>query len=159
LSNNTDQTTLYTYDGDGNTLSLTAHLPGNVQETTQYAYGVTGSTISSNDLLASVTYPAIGGPNTTETYNYNALGEATGYTDRNGTTHNYFYDVLGRQTSDQMTTLPSGVDGAVRRLDTAYDTGGRPYLFTSYADTGGEATRKLRGPMPPSFTWRHSEEP
>ena len=45
--------------------------------------------------------------------------------------------MLGRQTSDAVTTLGSGVDGSVRRLETAYDTQGKPYLFTSYADTAG----------------------
>jgi YD repeat-containing protein len=96
-----------------------------------------------------VTYPAVGGPNTTETYSYNALSEVTGYTDRNATAHTYLYDVLGRQTSDQVMTLGSGVDGAVRRLDTAYDTGDRPYLFTSYADTGGSTVvNQVQWPRP-----------
>jgi RHS repeat-associated protein len=135
-SNSADQTTQYTYDGDGHTLSLTAVLPSNVLETTQYTYGVTGSVINSNDLLASVTYPANGHTNT-ENYTYNALGQVTGYTDRNGNTHAYTYDILGREISDAVTTLGSGVDGTVLRLDTAYDTGGRPYDFTSYADTAG----------------------
>jgi YD repeat-containing protein len=137
LSNSSDQTTQYTYDGDGNVLTMTAFLPGS-SETTQYTYGVTTATsgLNSNDLLASVTYPANGQPNT-ESYTYNALGEVTGYTDRNGNTHSYVYDVLGRQISDQVTTLGSGVDGTVRRLDTAFDTRGRPYLYTSYADVAG----------------------
>ena len=42
------------------------------------------------------------------TYTYDALGEETGMTDRNGTTHAYSYDVLGRQTLDAITTLGSG---------------------------------------------------
>src|SRR5205807_1688088 len=33
--------------------------------------------------------------------------------------------------------LGTGVDGTVRRIDTAYDTDDRPYLFTSYASTSG----------------------
>src|SRR5262249_45266670 len=57
-------------------------------------------------------------------------------TDRDGDVHSYVYDVLGRPTSDQVTTLGSGVDGAVRRIDTAYDTQGNAYLVTSYATTG-----------------------
>ena len=32
-----------------------------------------------------------------------------------GNVHTYSYDVLGRQTSDTVTTLGTGVDGAVRR--------------------------------------------
>ena len=59
------------------------------------------------------------------------------FTDRDGNVHTYSYDVLGRQTSDAVTTLGSGVDGTVRRIDTAYDTQGNAYLTTSYADTAG----------------------
>ena len=135
-SNYANQTTQYTYDGDDHTLTLTAVLAGYTLETTQYNYGVTGSIIHSNDLLASVTYPANGLANT-ESYSYDALGEVTADTDRNGNTHTYTYDILGRQISDAVTTLGSGVDGTVRRINTAYDTGGRPYLYTSYADTAG----------------------
>jgi YD repeat-containing protein len=135
-SNSADQTTQYTYDGSNHLLTLSAVLPGYVLETTQYTYGVTGSIINSNDLLSSVTYPANGQANT-ESYSYDALGETLTKADRNGTTHTYSYDILGRQTADAITTLGSGVDGAVRLLTTAYDTGGRPYLYTSYADTGG----------------------
>jgi RHS repeat-associated protein len=51
--------------------------------------------------------------------------------------HQYTYDVLGRQTSDMVTQLGKGVDGSVRRIDTAYDGQGNPFLFTSYADTAG----------------------
>src|SRR5207253_1612640 len=35
-----------------------------------------------------------------ESYTYNALGQIATKTDRNGNTHSYSYDVLGRQTSD-----------------------------------------------------------
>ena len=34
----------------------------------------------------------------------------------NGTVHQYAYDVLGRLTSDAVTTLGAGVDGSVRRV-------------------------------------------
>jgi RHS repeat-associated protein len=135
-SSSADRTTQYTYDGNGHVLSLTAVLPGGVPETTQYNYGVTGSVVSSNDLLASIAFPANGKPNT-ESYTYNALGQALTKTDRNGSTHSYTYDILGRQTSDTVTTFGSGVDQGVKRIDTAYDTGDRPYLYTSYSDTGG----------------------
>ena len=37
---------------------------------------------------------------------------------------------------DKVTSLGSGVDGAVRRIDTAYDTQGMVLTLTSYADTG-----------------------
>ena len=79
-----------------------------------------------------------------DTYTYNALGDVTSMTDRNGTTHQYSYDVLGRLTSDAVTTLGSGVDGAVRRIDYAYDSQGNQYLVTSYdAATGGDIVNQV----------------
>ena len=52
--------------------------------------------------------------------------------------------MLGRQTSDAVTTLGSGVDGAVRRIDTAYDTQGNAYLMTSYdAASGGSIVNQV----------------
>jgi RHS repeat-associated protein len=144
---NTNGTTQYAYDGDNHVLTLTAVLPaGTPWQTTQYVYGVTtdgGSAINSNDLLATMQYPDLvtGQPSTDPhqqvTYQYNALGQTVNMTDRNGTTQSYSYDVLGWQTSDTVTQLGDGVDGSIRRIDTAYDTGGRTYLYTSYADTAG----------------------
>jgi YD repeat-containing protein len=146
-TNETNQTTAYTYDGDGNTLTVTVVEPsGTPSQTTQYLYGVTtagGSAINSNDLLAATLYPdpttgqPSSSPSEEETYTYNALGQVTSITDRNGNTHSYSYDVLGRQISDTVTTLGAGVDGSIRRIDTAYDAQGNAYLFTSYADTAG----------------------
>ncbi len=133
-----DRTTEYTYDGDGNTVTLAADLPGYTRELTQYNYAYAGSLVKSNDLLSAITYP---GQTQQEVYTYDALGEAATMTDRNGTTHTYLRDVLGRQTSDQATALGANVSDLIRRLDTAYDTGGRPYLFSSYADLGGMTIR------------------
>ena len=135
-SNSADRTTQFTYDGRNHILTVTAVEPAGVFQTTQYTYGVTGSIVNSDDLLGSITYPANGKVNT-ESYTYDALGEVVTMTDRNGSIHTYSYDVLARLISDSVTTLGAGVDGAVRRLDIAYDTGGRPYLFTSYANTAG----------------------
>jgi RHS repeat-associated protein len=146
-TNASNYTTAYTYDGDGHVLSVTAVQPaGTPSQTTQYVYGVTrasGSAIDSNDLRAATLYPdptaglPSSSPSQRETYTYNALGQMTSMTDRNGTTHSYGYDVLGRQPSDTVTALGAGVNGSVRRIDTAYDGQGNPYLFTSYADTAG----------------------
>src|SRR5207248_2026517 len=56
----------------------------------------------------------------------------------------YSYDVLGRPTADAVTTLGNGVDGSVRRLEAAYDTAGRPYLYTSYdAASGGNIVNQV----------------
>src|SRR5262249_35160610 len=102
-----------------------------------------GSAINSNDLVAATLYPdpvtglPSNSPSQQERYTYDALGELTTRTDRNGTTHTYIYDVLGRATSDNVTALGAGVDGSVRRTDMAYDTQGNVSLFTSYADPAG----------------------
>src|SRR5262249_43719114 len=115
-------------------------------QTTQYVYGVTtgtGSNVNSNDLLAALQYPdpTTGNPSASqqESYKVDALGERLTKTDRNGNVHSYSYDVLGRPTSDAVSSLGSGVDGTVQRIDTAYDAGGRPYLYTSYASPSGGA--------------------
>jgi RHS repeat-associated protein len=142
-NNSFNQTTAFTWDGDDHVLTQTAVLPAGATQTTTYVYGVSGL-INSNDLLASVVYPDNGQPHT-ESYSYNALGETVGMTDRNGTSHAYSYDVLGRQTSDAV-TIPAGssVDDAIQRIQTAYDGQGNAYLFTSYHGDGSVANQVLR---------------
>jgi RHS repeat-associated protein len=147
-----DVTTEYTYDASGHTLTVKADMAGGAYQTTQYIYGTTqagGSGVNSNDLLNAINYPdkTTGNPSNSEKerFTVNALGQRTSFTDRNGTVHDYVYDVLGRQTVDAVVTLGSGVDGSVRRLTTAYDTGGRPYLYTSYATfTGGTIVNQVQ---------------
>jgi RHS repeat-associated protein len=143
-SSSSDKTTEYTYDGSNHMLTLQADLASSAYQQTKFIYGVTtsgGSNVNSNDILGSMQYPdkTSGNPSSSEqeTYQVNALGQRTSFTDRNGNVHSYLYDMLGRPTSNQVTTLGSGVDGAVRRIDTAYDTQGNAYLLTSYSDTGG----------------------
>ena len=122
------------------------------QQVTEWVYGVTisgGSGLNSNDLVREVRYPD---PSTgasisssKDVLTVNALGQALTMTDRNGTVHTYSYDVVGRQTADAITTLGSGVDGTVRRLTTAYDTQGNPYLFTAYdASSGGNIVNQVK---------------
>jgi len=66
-------------------------------------------------------------------------------TDRNGNVHTFTYDILGRQTIDAVTTLGSGVDGAVRRIETEYDTQGNGYKLTSYdASTSGSVVNQIQ---------------
>jgi RHS repeat-associated protein len=73
------------------------------------------------------------------------LGETKTVSDRNGNVHTLSYDVLGRLTADAVTTLGTGVDGTIRRIETAYDTGDRPYLFTSYsAASGGSIVNQVQ---------------
>jgi RHS repeat-associated protein len=139
-SDDKDRTLAATYDGASHIVTYTAVLPAS-QQTTQYTYGVTvaaGSGVNSNDLLAFVTYPD-NSQRRTESFTYDALGEAVSWAQRNFNTdlgqpqsHSYSYDVLGRLTADAATVLGDMVDRSVQRLEVAYDTAGRPYLFTSY---------------------------
>jgi RHS repeat-associated protein len=151
-SNADDKTTEYTYDGSGHTLTLKASLAGGGYQKTEWVYGVstaTGSDFNCNDCLAAVKWPdkTTGDPSNTEkeTITVNALHERKTLGDRNGSVHTYTHDVVGRRTADAVTTLGSGVDGAVRRLATAYDTAGRAYLYTSYdAAAGGNVVNQVQ---------------
>jgi RHS repeat-associated protein len=144
-TDDSNQTTDYTYDGDGNVTSMTAVMPpdspgATPDQTTQYTYG--GSGTDSNDLLSSINYPdpttgaASTSPSQTETYTYDALGETTGYTDRNGTTHQYSYNTLGQLVSDQVTAFGAGVDQTVSELGYTYNDAGLLQTATSYGPGG-----------------------
>ena len=146
-TNSQNRTTNYAYDGDNHTTSLTADMPaGTNSQTTAYVYGVTtggGSALNSYSLLATVKYPdkttgaASSNASDQNSFSYNLLGQTLTKTDQNGSVHTYSFDVLGRMTADTISTLGNGVDGTIRRLGTAYDTGGRPYQLTTYSDTAG----------------------
>jgi RHS repeat-associated protein len=146
----TRQITDYTYDGSDHVLTMKAWgTNSSTFQTTKYVYGVTTSTsgIDSNDLLAQVQYPntstngTAGAPGTTSafivSYTYNAVGDKSGMTDRNGNIHAYAYDALGRLTSDTATTIGSGVNNHIRRLGYSYDSAGHLAKSTSYTDTSG----------------------
>jgi RHS repeat-associated protein len=142
VGDNHDKTVELTYNGNGQNVNTSADLTGGGQETTANVYGVGSTgTLFSNDLVTAVEYPdpTSGNPSSTskDTYTYNQLGQVLTETDRNGNVHTYTYDVLGRVTSDTVTTLGTGVDGTVRRIDTAYDGQGNPYLVTSYDSVSG----------------------
>jgi YD repeat-containing protein len=143
-SGSSDATTEYSYDGMDHTLTLQADLASGAYQQIKWIYGVTtagGNGLNSNDIVSAVQHPdkSTGNPSSSEqdSQTVDALGETLTATDRNGNVHTLTLDVLGRLTSDTVTTLGSGVDGSVRRIDIAYDTQGNSYLLTSYADTAG----------------------
>jgi RHS repeat-associated protein len=147
-----NKTTAYTYGPAGMTGLTAAQVPGDgPNQTTAWVYGVTtgtGSTIDSNDIQAKTEWPdpttGSASSSLTDTVTVDALGDALTLTDRNGNTHTYTSDVLGRQTADAVTTLGSGVDASVRRITTAYDSQGNPYLITSYnAASGGTVVSQV----------------
>jgi RHS repeat-associated protein len=77
-----------------------------------------------------------GGVENTESYKSNRAGQRTALTNRNGTVHAYTHDLLGRLTLDDVTTLGSGVDGTVRKLETSYNDQGLFLLLTSKDGSG-----------------------
>ena len=102
-------------------------------QTTSYLYAARrskGSGVDSNDVLGTQFYP----DNHTEVSRYNALGEVVQKDDRSHDTHVYTRDAFGRVTTDNVTVFGAGIDTAVNKLYTAYDTLGRPVVFTSYHD-------------------------
>jgi YD repeat-containing protein len=150
--NENDVATEYGYDGNNNVLYVQADEPGGTYQKTAYVYGVTtagGSAINSNDILAAIQHSdsTSGNPSASQQdiYQVDALGDVTQLTDRNGNVHSYTFDVLGRITSDTVTTLGAGVDGSVRRIEYGYDSQGNNNLITSYdAATGGNIVNQLQ---------------
>jgi RHS repeat-associated protein len=96
-----------------------------------------------NDLLAKTEYPDLstGSASTSaandETYTYNALGQKTSYLDRDGTTHAYSYDILGRLVTDVIPSgdLGSGVSNQTLALSYSYNDAGLPLKQTSYSNS------------------------
>jgi RHS repeat-associated protein len=144
--------TEYGYDGNNNVTYVQADEPGGSYQKTAYVYGVTtasGSAVNSNDILSAIQHPdpSTGQPSSSQqdTYLVNALGQVVQYTDRNGNVHQYSYDVLGRLTADAVTTLGTGVDGSVRRIEYGYDSQGNLSLITSYdAASGGNIVNQVQ---------------
>jgi RHS repeat-associated protein len=141
----------YTYDGDNNILTQVAYFPGTSTptQTTQYVLGIggtAGTNLFSNDVISKVEYPiktgvSAGQPDTTSSgsvsYSFDLLGEVLTSADQNGSTHTFSRDILGRMTLDAITTLGTGVDGAIRALGYNFTALGLPYQQTSYSNSGG----------------------
>jgi RHS repeat-associated protein len=150
VSDGDDKTIQYTYNPNSEVKTLAALLTGGGSQTTENVFGVsTSGGLVSNDLIAAVKHPdkSTGSASSSEqdSNTINQLGEAITSTDRNGTVHTYTYDVLGRLTVDAVTTLGSGVDGTIRRIEYSYDTQGNLCLITSYsAATSGSVVNQVQ---------------
>ena len=133
-SEDTNRTTLYTYTPDDEKATMTAINSRTTSQTTTYTYGTTldDSDIAASILLRSITYPDSVSGSDVVLYSYNRLRQRTSTTDQRGCVHSLDYDKLGRLVQDSITTLGSGVDGAVRRLSLSYDVRGQVFQSTSY---------------------------
>jgi YD repeat-containing protein len=124
------------YNADGNVASITAENSITGNQTTQYVYGTTlsDSEIASSLLKRKEIYPDSVDSDDEIRFEYNRQGEVTEVRDQNGTVHAYNFDLLGRQTHDRVTTLGTGVDGAVRRISTTYEVRGMREKISSYSN-------------------------
>jgi len=78
-------------------------------------------------------------------YAHDLAGKLTWSRDQNGTEHSYSYDFAGRQVADAITALGTGVDGAVRRIQRAYDSLGRRIGVAGYDQaSGGNVLNEVR---------------
>jgi YD repeat-containing protein len=144
-------TVTYTYDA-GLRTTLTADLPsGQADQVTTYTYGTTkgasagDSEISTGHLLQEVEYPDSANATDVVTYAYNAQGERIYKKDQVGNVIEIEYDTSGRRTKRKATTVISGFDDAVERIETSYDNLGRRELVTQYDDpSAGNVTDEVK---------------
>ena len=148
----TDVTSRFTYSGPNQLHTIVAVQAGGGVQTTEYVYQsrtATGSAINSNDILTETRYPdpTTGLPSVNErtVSTVNSLGDSVTFSDQNGTVHGVAYDAVGRRTADSVTVLGSGVDGAVRRIETDYDSAGLLFRTTSLdASSGGTVVNEVQ---------------
>jgi RHS repeat-associated protein len=146
----TDQNVTVTYGyTNGLRTSLTAVMPsGGTNQVTTYIYGTTSGTpsqmkISTGNLLRAIKYPDSSNSGTTSanidsdssdvvSFAYDAQGREVYKKDQGGNVIETDFDTAGRTTEKRVTTLGSGFDGAVRRIETAYDSLGRTYTVAQW---------------------------
>jgi len=124
------------YNADGNVESMTADNAATGNQKTEYIYGTTlsDSEMASSLLKRKEIYPDSTSSSDAILFEYNRQSDTTKITDQGGTIHEFDYDKLGRQTHDRVTTLGSGVAGAVRRISTTYEVRGMKEAVTSWDD-------------------------
>ncbi|MCG8650728.1 MAG: RHS repeat-associated core domain-containing protein, partial [Pirellulales bacterium] len=122
-----NNTTEFTYTADNQLETVTVKMASAAaDEVTTYLYGVSaagGSELTVNNLLFAIEHPEDSSTKREE-IQYNRQGEAIQRKDQNGTTHQYDYDGLGRQTQDRVTAFGTSVDQSIKRIATSYDARG-----------------------------------
>jgi RHS repeat-associated protein len=136
-------TTRWAYSS-GLMTSLTADLPsGQTDQVTTYTYGTTKGTsagdskIATGHLLQKITYPDSSDSGDVVKFAYNGQEVLIWKQDQapSGSTGNVIqsdFDGVGRLTERRVTTVGTNFDNAVLRIETTYDTLGRPQLVTQY---------------------------
>ncbi|XVJ60748.1 MAG: hypothetical protein HEQ23_15715 [Tepidisphaera sp.] len=160
-NNDQDQTIEYGFS-KGLMTTYTAKMPGGTDQVTTYIYGTTKgataglSAIATGHLLRATKYPdssnggtTVANIDSTDTdlvsVAYNALGQEIRRKDQAGNVTETTYDTGGRPTIRAVTTLASGFDGAVRRVQMDYTSKGQPNLITQYdAASSGNVTDEVQ---------------
>ncbi len=168
----TDRTVVEEFDSSGRRSRSIAKNPkgsgqGVQDQITQYIYGTDANEASPavwrNDVLVAIiysdsddTYNAGGAAgsklgNGTDTtydrveYTFDYAGRKLTEKDQRGVVRTKSYNSVGQFLSDGVTTLPAGVDGAVRRLEFAYDDLSRRQKVTSYdAASAGNVVNEVK---------------
>ncbi len=148
-SDDTNRTTNFSYTPDDLIATLQVLNTASGTQTTSYTYGTTldDSDVAASILLRSVTLPDSVSGDDQVWLTYNRQKQRTGLTDQNGTTHQYDFDLLGRQSQDRVTTLGSGVDGKVLRVEQEYEVRGLLERLTSFSSSSvgaGTAVNEVR---------------
>ena len=133
-SDDKNRVTQYAYTADGPIATQTAQNARTGPQVTTYTYGttLTESAIATSNLLSYVDYPGSTSGSDRVTYTYNRQQQQASLMDQRGCVHQNVYDLLGRLTNDCVTTLGSGVDGAVLRRMMTYEVRGLVTRLTSY---------------------------
>lgn len=142
-----DQKVSYTYT-DGLLATIKAHDPSNEvddpDQLTTYSYGtaVSGagplSDVATGHLLSEVEYPDSTGSSDVVSMSYNRFGQVIWNKDQAGNVLERDIDGLGRTTALRATTIATGFDDRVKRIEREYDERGGLSLITQYsAATGG----------------------
>jgi RHS repeat-associated protein len=121
-----NRTTEMTWMADNQLKTLKAKNSETGDQTTTWVYGTTlsDSDVARNDLVRAKEFPDKSSASDRVEYKYNRVGEVKEIKDQIGTVRVLQYDKLGREVHGRVTTLGSGVDGAVRRISRIFNVRG-----------------------------------
>jgi RHS repeat-associated protein len=143
--NPNDRVMRYVYDGPSRLQQLVAMDPNgtgtltNNQVTTYLYEDPVDATRNTNQIYPDSSDTASSGTNQIKLA-YNVDGSLNQRTDQRGVVLSYTYTNSRLLGTESVTTLPSGVDGAVQSIAHTYDNLNRPLNITSFASTGGAGT-------------------
>ena len=135
MPSDTNKTTRFEYNLDGNLKKLIAENPTTGDQVTEWVYGVTmaqGSKVESKSLVYQKVYPDSAGAGDRVSYQYNRQGQAIGVADQAGTVHGYTFDKFGRVVEDGVSAFGSGIDETVKRIARSYEVRGMLEKVSSF---------------------------